>query len=320
MQILVYGIGGVGGYFGGRLTLTDSRVTFLARGDHAEAIKRDGLKVRSIYGDFLAVPDLVTDRVDEAGNPDLVLLCTKTWQVEEAAAELAAILKPDSVVIPLQNGVNNAEKLARILGEERVMGGLCRIISKIDNPGVINHFAFHPQIIFGELFDKNSQRGIHIKSLFDKAGFDSRLSEDIELEIWRKFLFICTLSGMGALTRSEVGVMREDPEIRSLMKETAREIIRVANARKVFLGDEDLNKTFEAIDKQDYHTTASVQRDIMAGRPSEIDDFNGYIVREAERLKVKAPVNRFIYNCLMPQERAARKRLIDKNESTKGTE
>lgn len=307
MRIIVVGIGGVGGYFGGRLALTDHQVEFVVRGAHGEAIRKDGLFVKSIYGDFTAHPDRVHAELDSIENPDLVLVCTKSWQLEEVARVLKDKILPATIILPLQNGVNSVEKLAGVLPEKQIFGGLCKIISKIDSPGIINHFAFHPQIIFGEVNGVISDRAVEVRKVFEEAGIDVILSDDITLEVWRKFLFICTISGLGGVCRQEIGVMREDPGLRELMMQTAKEVLALAIKKEVGLTVNDIENTFKAIDKQAYHSTASVQRDLMEGRPSEIHDFNGYVVSESEKYGLEAPVNKFIYYALRPMEDQARK-------------
>ncbi|XLS28804.1 ketopantoate reductase family protein [Flavobacteriaceae bacterium M23B6Z8] len=306
MKIVVYGIGGVGGYFGGKLAKAGLDTTFIARRAHLEAIKENGLVVKSIYGDFKATPTAITWDIANVPDPDLIILATKTWQVSEIASKLRKHINKETMILPLQNGVNTTEKLLRALPEKNVLAGLCRIISYIESPGVIRHKAFHPQVLFGELDNSKSQRTKEIKALFDKADFDNEIPEDIHLERWRKFLFICTISGIGALTRMEIGINRSDKQIRTLMEQTASEIIALANAKGVALHEKDLEKTFAAIDKQAADTTASMQRDLMEGKPSELDDFNGYVVKESQKYGLQTPVNSFIYHCLQPMERKAR--------------
>ncbi|THD69666.1 2-dehydropantoate 2-reductase [Robertkochia marina] len=307
MRIIVVGIGGVGGYFGGRLALTDHQVEFVVRGPHGDAIRKNGLLVKSIYGDFTAHPDSVHPDLGSVVDPDLVLVCTKSWQLEEVARGLKDKVLPTTRILPLQNGVNSIEKLTGFLPENLILGGLCKIISKIDAPGVINHFAFHPQIIFGEVNGNESESAREVRKVLEGAGIDVVLSDDIRLDVWRKFLFICTISGLGGVCRQEIGVMREDPGLRELMMQTAREILALAGKKEIGLTVNDIEKTFQAIDKQAYHSTASVQRDLMEGRPSEIHDFNGYVVSESEKYGLEAPVNKFIYYSLRPMEDHARK-------------
>lgn len=306
MQIVVFGIGGVGGYFGGKLAKTNHKVTFVVRGRHKKAIEEHGLKVKSIYGDFLAVPNLVTDTIKDIESPDLILICTKTWQLEEAALHLKPIIKENTIVIPLQNGANNVEKLLGILPERHVVGGLCKIISYVESPGVINHKAFHPQVVFGEIGNERTPRMLEIKKVFDEAGFDNIIADNIQLAVWKKFLFICTISGIGALTRAEMGLMRKNEVIKNLMRETANEIVALAQAKGIGLTENDIVAVFNVIEGQDPKTTSSMQRDIMEGRPSELEDFNGYVVKEAKRLNIEVPVNKLIYSLLLPQEMMAR--------------
>lgn len=307
MNILVMGIGGVGGYVGGKLAQTPHHITFIARGKHLEAIKRDGLFVKSILGDFHAKPSLVTAVPSEAPPPEAVILAVKSWQLEEAAGQLAPVLSKNTIVLPLQNGVDAAERLQKILPAENIAGGVCRIVSFIEAPGKIYHKAISPQLLFAELNGEKTPRIMGLKQLFDQAGIDSNIPPDIQTEIWRKFLFICTISGLAALCRCEMGVVRQDDYLRSLLFQTAEEIMVVANAKGVVLTGNDIASCFAAIDAQPWDTTASMQRDIMAGKPSELETFNGYIAREGRRLGIPTPVNECIYRLLAPMETKARK-------------
>ena len=274
MNIVVYGVGGVGGYFGGKLSKAGFNVTFIARGKTLDAIKKNGLQVKSIYGDFDVHPK-VTDKISEIKNPDVVILAVKSWQIEDVAKHLKPVLNKNTMVLPLQNGADNADRLREILHPENVIVGLCKIVSKIESPGIINHFAFEPEVVFGEYNNQKTQRLKDLKIIFDKAGFKSKLSQDIHLEIWRKFLFIATVSGIGALTRSPFGVMREDEHIRNMLNQTAHEIVTIANAKGIGLNNDDIDMILKAIDNLTPETTASMQRDIMEGRPSELDNFTG---------------------------------------------
>lgn len=308
MNIVVFGAGGVGGYFGGKLSKAGFNVTFIARGKTLEAIKTNGLKVKSIYGDFVVHPK-VTDDFSKLKDVDLIILAVKSWQIEDIAKQLKPLITKSTMVLPLQNGADNADRLREILNPENVLAGLCKIVSKIESPGVIDHFAFEPEIVFGEYNNQKTERVKALKSIFDKAGFKSTLSEDIHLDIWKKFLFIATVSGMGALTRSPFGVMREDEHIRNMLYQTAHEIVTIANAKDIGLTNDDIDMILKAVDNLMPETTASMQRDIMEGRPSELDNFNGYIVRTGKHLHISTPTNAFTYYCLLPQEKKARKLL-----------
>lgn len=305
MNIVVIGAGGVGGYFGGKLAKAGCNVTFIARRKHLKAIKNKGLQVKSILGDFTVHPN-ATDDIDTIKNPDLVILGVKSWQVLGVAEQLKNVIGEHTMVLPLQNGADNADKLLSTLPRKNVLAGLCKIVSKVESPGVINHFTFEPEIVFGEYDNQKSKRVQQLKFVFDKAGFKNILSDNIHLDIWKKFLFIVTISGIGALTRVVFGDMRKNPEIRKIIKDTANEIVAVANAKGVGLTQQDVDGIIRVIDSLDYNTTASMQRDIMEGKPSELENFNGYIVSQGKLLGVDTPTNAFIYHCLLPQEMKAR--------------
>jgi len=305
MKIVVIGAGGVGGYFGGKLVLAGLNVTFVARGKTFEAIKTKGLQVKSIHGDFHVSPK-VTNDISTIKNPDLIILGVKSWQVQEVANVLKPILNKNTMVLPLQNGADNADRLLSVLPKENVLAGLCKIVSKIESPGYINHFAFEPEIVFGEYDNSKTERISELKSIFDKAGFKNVVSEDIHLDIWKKFLFITTISGVGAITRSVFGEMRADENVRQIMYQTATEIVAIANAKGIKLTNHHIEMVMKVVDNLAYNTTASMQRDIMEGRPSELENFNGYIVREGKASHITTPINTFTYHCLLPQEKVAR--------------
>ena len=308
MKIAVIGAGGVGGYFGGKLAQAGNEVLFLTRGKALEVIREKGLRVKSFKGDFTVHPE-VSDRPESISSAELVLFCTKSWQLDAVARSIRPFLNESAVVLPLQNGADNAQRLRDVLPPDTVLGGLCKIVSKIESPGVIDHFTFEPEIVFGELSGKFSDRTRKIKEVFDAAGFKNKLSENIERDIWLKFLFIASISAMGTLTRSVLGVMREDAFIRSKMRETAQEIVAVGRALGVDLSDADIDRAFDMIDQGDFDTTMSLQRDMMEGRPSELENFNGFIVKKGDALDIETPVNDFIYFTLLPMEKRARESL-----------
>ena len=307
MKILVYGIVGVGGYFGGRLAKAGYEVSMIARGEHLKAIKKHGLEVESINGNFTVQPALATDDLTDVEQPDLIILGVKSWQVQEAARQLKPLLSEKTMVLPLQNGANNVESLLEVLPRENVLAGLCFVVSYIDRPGRIKHVAYEPRITFGEIDNSKTKRIQKLKEVFDKAEISSLNPENIQLEIWKKFLFICTVSGIGGLTRVPIDKIRESEFLYDMMRKTAVEMKEVANAKGIPLTDKHIEMVFEIINSQPTGNTASTQRDIMEGKPSELENFNGYIVREGECLGVETPSNRFIYECLKPMETEARK-------------
>lgn len=305
MKILIYGTGGVGGYFGIRLAEAGNDVSFIARGRHLEAIRSEGLYLKSIKGDYHLRKANIFSEVPQEPF-DLILICVKTWQLREVATQIKSVISENTMVISLLNGVENDRILCEILSEKHVLGGLCKIVSKVEDYGIINHISYEPTIVFGELNNKITDRALSVEKTFKKAGIKTKLASDIQVEIWTKFLFITTISALGALTRATVGEMLTYPFVKKLMYDTASEIVLVAKKLGVNLREDIIERQFQLIESQPFNTTASLQRDMMSGKPSELEAQNGTIVRLAAEFKVEVPVNTFIYNCLLPQERKAR--------------
>lgn len=306
MNIVIYGTGGVGGYFGARLAQAGNNVTFIARGKHLEAIKENGLQLKSIKGDYLVKPANVSESISTVKNINLIIICVKTWQLADIATQIKPVLNSNTMVISLLNGVENQDILCNVIDKKHVLGGLCKIVSKVENYGIINHISYNPTIVFGELTNQKTERSLKLEQLFLEAGFETVLAKNIQTEIWTKFLFICTISGIGALTRATIGEMLSNAEIKNIMLLTAKEIKTIATALKINLPEDLIEKQFQIIEAQPYNTTASLQRDVMEGKPSELEAQNGTIVKLGKKLGIPTPINSFIYNCLVPQENRAR--------------
>ncbi len=306
MRIAVIGAGGVGGYFGGRLAQAGHEVTFVARGATLEALRTHGLRVDSILGDFVVSPVTVTEHPETVGSVDAVLMAVKAWQIPEAAAQIGPMLGPDTMVVPLENGIDAPEVLSGIVGEEHVVGGLCAIVSFVVAPGHVRHAAAEPVVMFGELDNLRSERTERLRAAFAAAGVNAEVPPDIRRSMWTKFLFIATLSGIGALTRVPVGVWRADAEIRALADRSLREVLQLSTARGVDLGDDALERTWQRYDGLAPESTSSMQRDIMEGKPSELDAQLGAVVRLARESGVDVPVTGMMYHALSLQERQAR--------------
>ena len=305
MNIVVIGAGGIGGYFGGRIAKAGYDVTFIARGKHLEAIKNKGLQVKSTKGNFTVHPK-ATSHINDIKNPDLIILGVKSWQVEDTSKQIKPIVTNETMILPLQNGADNVDKLLAHLDKKNVLAGLCKIVSKVEAPGIINHFAFEPEVIFGENDNSISDRIKKLKTIFDNAGFKNKIADDIHRSIWRKFLFITMVSGIASLTRVVFGEMLKDKNIESIILKTADEIKSIANAKGINISDDDIEFAMDMYKNSEYNTTASMQRDIMEGKPSELENFNGYIVKQGRLLGIPTPINSFIYEALLPQERLAR--------------
>lgn len=307
MKFAVIGSGGVGGYFGGRLAQSGHDVTFVARGAHLAAMRGGGLRVFSIEGDF-SIPDVqATDDPAAIGTVDVVLLAVKTWQVVEAAEGLAPLLGPGSAVLTLQNGVEAPDEVARVCGREHVIAGVCRLMSYLAEPGVIRHAGVAPRIEFGEWTGGRSSRAEGIRSALDGCvGVTASLSGDIAVALWEKLLFIAPFSAVGAAARLPAGGWRRVPETRALLVAAMREVVELARARGVGIPREAVDRTLGFIGSLPEDATASMQRDLLEGRPSELEAQTGAIVRLAREAGVPVPANDFLYSVLLPSERKSR--------------
>ena len=322
MRVAVFGTGGVGGYFGARLAVAGVDVAFIARGAHLAAIRANGLRVQSVMGDALVHPARASDSPADVGPVDVVLLCVKTWQVADAANAVRPMLGPDTFVVPLQNGVETPALLSNLLGETRVVGGLCGILSFVAGPGHIRHLGGSTFIKFGELDNRRSQRVEQLHAAFEQAGVKVDVPVDIHVALWEKFTFVVPIGGVGSVTRSPIGVMRSVPETRALLERCVEEIALVARARGIALRDDVVPRTMAAIDAITPDGTSSLQRDIAAGRRSELDAWTGAVVRLGAEAGVATPAHAFLYAALLPTELRARgdfdHRLMDGQSRDRG--
>jgi 2-dehydropantoate 2-reductase len=305
MKVAVIGSGGVGGYFGGRIAHAGHDVTFIARGEHMKAMRRHGLRVKSINGDFVVKPVKVSDNLQDTAGAELIILGLKAWQVTGIARELRPFMAEGTALLPLQNGILAYDEISAELGRESTLGGLCRIFSKIESPGVIAHLGIDPAIIFGEMDQQPSERTERFLKVFVNSGIKSWIADDIQAELWKKFINIC-VSGLLAVARSTYGEIREMKETREMMTGLFEEIYALSQKAGIRIEHEFVGKTISFIDAFPYDSTSSLTRDVWEGKPSEIEYQNGTVVRLGEQYGVPTPVNRFIYNCILPMERRAR--------------
>jgi 2-dehydropantoate 2-reductase len=307
VRFSIFGTGAVGAYFGGRLAEAGEDVAFVARGETLRVLRERGLRVTSTEGDFTIHPARASDNPADVGPADVILLGVKTWQVPDAARAMGPLLGPGTFVVPLQNGVEAPAQLAAVLGPERVLGGLCRILAWAAAPGEIRHEGVEPYIGFGELAGGLSPRAERLQAAFGRArGVTAEALADVRAEMWRKFLFISSVSGLGAVTRAPIGVLRSRPETRELLERAMHEVLAVARAHGVALPDDTVAETLAFTDALPAEGTASMQRDIVAGRPSELEAQSGAVVRLGREKGVATPVHEFLYRTLVPLELKAR--------------
>lgn len=300
MRIGVFGAGAVGAYFGGRLAEAGEEVTFIARGAHLDAIRRDGLRVESPNGDIHIQPARATDDPSEAGPVDYLLFAVKLFDTEKTAEACRPMVGPDTTVVCLQNGVESEEAIGRILGAEHVMGGTVYIASVIAAPGLVRQTGSFARMIFGEMDGRRSERGAVLEAACKKAGIDVTFSESVETEIWMKFVVLVALSGVTTVTRRPVGVLRADPDTRALFRNAIGEAIAVGRAHGVALPDDALDRQMAVVDGWPHDMVASMLHDLNAGKRMELDYFSGAVCRLGRAGDVPTPVHDVLYAALKP--------------------
>ena len=300
MRILIYGAGGAGGFFGAQLARAGEEVIFLARGAHLQAIKRDGLRIDMPEGEIVIQPAQATDNPADAGKVDVVILGVKAWQVREAAEAMRPVIGRDTMIVPLQNGVDAPAELAAVLGAEHVAGGTCATISWLTAPGRIRSVMSSNFIRFGELDNRPSERVVRLKDAFKRSGTNVEVPADIQRALWSKFLVVTAFGGVGAVTRAPIGVTRSLPETRRMLEQCMEEVLAVAQARGVAMFDNAVAESMSVLDSIGGNATASLQRDIADGRPTELDYWNGAVVRLGREADVPTPTHSFIVRSLLP--------------------
>jgi len=304
---VVFGAGGVGGYFGAALARAGYSVVFIARGTHLEAIRRSGLHIRSPNGDFNVTPKQVTDNPADVGPVDAVILGVKAWQVPDAARAMRPLLAPATKVLPLQNGVEAADQLLQVLGREHTLIGLCRIISSVTSPGHICHAGVEPTIALGEPDGSTlSANGRALAEALREAGVVVETPPDIRAALWEKLVFIAAVSGVGAVARATIGEVCECPLARQLLRQLMEEIVTVAHALGIRLRENVVNRTLAFVESLPPRGTASMQRDITDGKRSELEEIVGAVVRLGDQKGVPTPTMDYVYASLLPQELRAR--------------
>ena len=300
MRIAVVGTGGVGGGFGAALARAGADVSFIARGAHLAAMKSQGLKVQGARGDIHLVPTRATDNPADIGKVDVVLFCVKLWDVESAGQHIRPLIGPDTAVIPLQNGIDAAERLIPILGPNAVMGGVAQISASIVGPGLIQQVGTFMRMIFGELDGSRSKRGEDFLALCLRAGFDATLSEQILTELWMKFILLASNAGMMAATRQPIGKLRDDPDLRPIFVAAYREVIDVGRARGVALPADAVDQILDFTRHAPPAMKASMALDLERGNRLELPWLGGKVVELGRQLGVPTPTHSMMVAMLKP--------------------
>lgn len=299
MKIAIYGAGAIGGYFGARLATGGADVHFIARGAHLDAMKESGLRVVSQLGDMHVVLP-ATSEPKEIGPCDVVLFCVKSTDTETAAERLSPLLRPDTAVVSLQNGVTNEDRLAAVIGAQHVVGGVAYIMATITEPGVIEHYGKVARIAFGETDGQTSERLQALLAACQKAELDAELSADIRIPLWSKMAFICGLAGMTASVRLPVGEVRESPTALAMFRRITAEVVAIAVAREVPIPPDSVDRCDQALRGLPGDWYSSLYFDLIGDKPLELEALHGTVIRLGREHGVPTPMCEAIHAILEP--------------------
>jgi 2-dehydropantoate 2-reductase len=299
MRIVMFGAGGVGGYFGGRLLQAGADVTFVARGRHLEALRRDGLRIQSPRGDAHLAPVTATAEPMEIGPVDVVFLTVKMYDVDTAASQLRPLVGPDTMVVTLQNGVEAPEMVARRVGPGHVAGGVAYVAAVVAEPGLIRHTALDALIV-GELDGVASPRLAALTEVASTAGFTFTASQDIRRDLWSKFARLSVFSALTAVTRSPLGVLRAQPGLMAMVDAAVDETLAVGRAHGVALDAAVREEVFAMYRGMPPMAKSSMLEDLERGRPLELPWLSGAVVRLGREAGVATPVHAAIETLLAP--------------------
>ena len=299
MRIVVMGSGGTGGYFGAKLVRAGQDVTFVARGSHLKSILAHGLRVRSAVEGEWTVKARAIESL--AGEPpaDLVLFCVKSFDTESAAAVIKPVIGPDAGVLSIQNGVDNEERLARILGAGHVLGGMAQVFATIEEPGVIRHVQLG-RIVFGEMDGRDTERARAFLAACQRAGIPAEISADVTRTLWEKYAMLTAHAGMTALTRCPAGILRRLPETRLMYRRLLEEMVAVARAAGIALDGGYVEQSFKLLDGMADNFASSLHHDLTRGKRLELEALHGHALRLGERHGVPTPTLFAVYAALLP--------------------
>jgi len=299
MKIAVMGAGGVGGYFGGRLAQAGHEVSFVARGKHLAAMQAKGLALKSPLGDATIKVKAAEDPA-ELGDAEIVLFAVKLWDTESAAERIRPLVAKGGLVIPFQNGVESIERIGKVLGPERVMGGAAYIAGRIGEPGVIVQTGQMARLRFGPVLPAQKKTAEAFLAACKDAKIDSELTDDIVKVLWEKFVLLVAVSATTTVTRGNLGVVRADADLKWLLETCMRETWALGRKRGVKLADDLVAQTMKFVEGLPAEMRASMAADLEAGGKLEAPWLSGAVARMSREAALEAPANRTVFAALKP--------------------
>jgi 2-dehydropantoate 2-reductase len=304
MKAAIIGIGGIGGYYGGKLAAKyagagEHQIIFIARGEHLKAIRERGLRLMTVEGDLTAMPALATENPRDAGLFDLVLVCVKSYGLEEAARRIKDNIHDETVIIPLLNGVNIAERLKAILPKGRILSGCVYISARVESPGIVRQVGGSCQFIFGPDQANDVEKYRPIEAFLQEAGIKAELVGRIALPIWSKYIFIDPLAGLTSMLGKPFGAILDNPIDRTMLEGLMQEVELVARVQGVPFPEDIVEATMAKAASFPATTKTSMLLDFEKGNPAELDIFMGYMVAAGKKLGVPVPLHEKVYGELL---------------------
>jgi 2-dehydropantoate 2-reductase len=298
MKVVIMGAGAIGGFYGVKLARAGEEVTFIARGEQLRALRERGLTVERDEETFTLHPLRATDNPAEAGVADLVLMTIKSYDLERACESIRPLIGPETLVLPLLNGVDIAERMGRVLGMAHLLSGQSYVPARVTEPGVIRQPGAEGTLIFGEPVGGPSPRSETLCAALRRAGIPAEVAADIRTELWKKFVLVAPNGGVGAVTGFPMGAVRSDPDTRALVVAAIREVEAVARAQGIDLGADVCERVLGFVDSVPPWNKPSMLQDLERGKPMELETLQGTLVRLGRELGVPTPVNGLIYTAL----------------------
>jgi 2-dehydropantoate 2-reductase len=300
MRIGIVGIGGVGGYFGGKLAREyegseQHEIIFIARGGHLKAIQKKGLQLFTREVDYIARPKIATDNPFEAGVFDLVFFCTKSYSLDSSVQQFSSCINKNTVVIPLLNGVNSAERICAVLPQAKVLSGSVYIISHIEEPGVIRQEDGACKLTFGTDDQESAQKYSYILDILLQAKINAVLTDKISEALWTKYLLMCSLASLMSATGKTYGAVWADSSLRKKARDMMLEVVAVAEARHIILQEKAVDKAMEMVAGFGHNSKTSMQIDREKGKQTEIDALTAYLCKAGRELGIPTPLHDEIY-------------------------
>jgi len=301
-KIVILGLGGVGGYFGGMLAKKyannpEIEICFIARGEHLKKVQENGLTLITENGTFQIFPALATDDVTKIGIADYIIMSPKSYHLDSAVEQIKSMIGSNTVILPLLNGIDNSERIRKLLPETEVWDGCCYIVAKIKESGVVENAGNIHRIVFGYL-NQNNERLLSFEKLLTDAGIEARFYENILTEIWKKFFFISTSASLTSYFNVSYGEILTHPERLQTLIDISTELIKIANAEGIAIDNSQIEKLIHQFEKLPTGTTTSMHRDFQAGKNTEVDTLTGIVLKLGRKYGISTPTYEKVYEKL----------------------